>query len=334
MPERLAPPETPADRPAGVGLSATPSRRAEWWADRRVLEVGALGVVVVWAGNFIVVKSALDHLPPVGFTFSRYLLSSIALLVLLRWAEGEVRLPRQGALPILLLGGLGFGLYQILWTVGLQTVPAGDSALLIAATPVLTAVLAVAAGTDTLTPVRAAGVVLSFVGVAIVVGAGVGIELAGSPIGFALTLGASLCWAIYTALGARVLRRHSPLVLTTWATVSGTVVLAPIGIGQLVAPGAVRLTSPLDGAVIAASIAYSGILAAALANVIVFQGIRFLGPTRITTIQSLVPAFAVVLAAIVLAEPIRPGQVVGGAIIVVGVALTRLRPGRPATVRT
>ena len=35
----------------------------------------------------------------------------------------------------MILGGLGFGVYQILWTVGLQTIPAGDSALLIAATP-------------------------------------------------------------------------------------------------------------------------------------------------------------------------------------------------------
>ena len=42
----------------------------------------------------------------------------------------------------------------------------------------------------------------------IVIGAGVGIELSGSPIGFALTLGAAACWAFYTAFGARVLRRE------------------------------------------------------------------------------------------------------------------------------
>jgi drug/metabolite transporter (DMT)-like permease len=57
-----------------------------------------------------------------------------------------------------------------------------------------------------------------------------------------------------------------------------------------------------------------------------------LGPTRITTIQALVPAMAVVLAFLVLGEPIRLGQVVGGAIIVGGVALTRYVSRRPAAV--
>ena len=41
--------------------------------------------------------------------------------------------PPTGAWRIVALGSLGFGVYQILWTVGLQTIPAGDSALLIAA---------------------------------------------------------------------------------------------------------------------------------------------------------------------------------------------------------
>lgn len=284
--------------------------------------------MVVWAANFIVVKDAIGIMPPVGFTFLRYALAAGALLVILRWSEGSIRWPRPGGWRIVLLGGLGFGLYQILWTVGLLSIPAGDSALLIAATPVFTAVIAVLIGTDTLNPRKAVGVAMSFVGVALVVAAGVGIELSGSPMGFALTLGAALCWAIYTAFGAKVLRRHSPLVLTTWATLGGTLVLAPIGIAQLLAPGAVDVEAAGGPLPIILAIAYSGLLAAALANIVVFEGVRLLGPTRITTIQSLVPAMAVVLAFVILGEPIRAGQVVGGAIIVAGVALTRMASRR------
>ena len=76
------------------------------------------------------------------------------------------------------------------------------------------------------------------------------------------------------------------------------------------------------------AIAYSGLLAAALANIVVFEGVRLLGPTRITTIQALVPAMAVVLAYVFLDEPIRPAQVVGGAIIVVGGGRTPRGVGR------
>lgn len=286
--------------------------------------------MAVWAGNFIVVKDVLSVMPPVGFTFLRYVLASVGLLVLLRWAEGAIRLPQPGAWRILALGGLGFGVYQILWTVGLTTIGAGDSALLIAATPVFTAVIAVLIGADTLSPAKALGVALSFVGVALVIGSGVGLDLTGSPLGFALTLGAALCWATYTAFGAMVLRRVSPLVLTTWGTIGGTLVLAPIGLAQLAAPGALGPEQAAALPAILLSIAYSGLLAAAIANVIVFNGVRLLGPTRITTIQALVPAMAVVLAFLVLGEPIRLGQVIGGAIIVGGVALTRYVARRPA----
>ena len=52
-----------------------------------------------------------------------------------------------------------------------------------------------------------------------------------------------------------------------------------------------------------------------------------------TTVQALVPAMAVVFAFLLLGEPIYPGQVIGGAIIMLGVALTRRVSGRVRTVR-
>jgi drug/metabolite transporter (DMT)-like permease len=72
-----------------------------------------------------------------------------------------------------------------------------------------------------------------------------------------------------------------------------------------------------------AALAYSGLLASALGNVVVFWGIALLGPTRITNLQFLPPALAIVPAALFLQDPILPTQVVGGAIIVGGVLIWR-----------
>lgn len=303
---------------------------SRWTGDRRIAELSILVVMVCWAANFIVVKDVLTVLPPVAFTFLRYAVASLTLLLILRYSEGAIRFPRPETRRILIMGGCGFGLYQILWTVGLQSIPAGDSALLIAATPVFTAVIAVLVGADTLSPLKGLGVALSFVGVVLVIAAGVGIDFTGPPIGFAFTLGAAFCWGVYTSLGARVLRRRSPVVLTTWASIGGTLVLAPIAIGQLLAPGAVGQAQVDALPQIVFSVLYSGVLAAALANLVIFSGIRLLGPTRVTTLQSLVPALAVVLAFLFLGEAIRIGQVVGGAIIIGGVALTRWASRHPA----
>ena len=286
--------------------------------ERRLAEVGVLAVMVLWAMNFIVVKSAVAVLPPVGFTFLRFAIASTTLLLLLRWREGSVGLPRRDLVALLALGALGFGVYQSLWTTGLTTVAAGDSALIIASTPVLVAFLAVVARSDVLTPAKLLGGVISFAGVALVIGSGQGLSLGGSLVGEGITLLAAICWSIYTAFGAPFLRRHSPLRTTTWATVAGTVVLAPLAAIQLSTVDASRLTPGVLGAVL-----YSGFLAAGLSNVIVQNGVKLIGPTRTSAYQFLVPALAVVLAFLFLAEPIRPGQVLGGLVIVAGVLVTR-----------
>ena len=257
-------------------------------------------------------------LPPVGFTFLRFCIASATLLVLLRWREGTIALPRRDFLAICGLGAIGFGLYQILWTTGLTTVPAGDSALLIASTPVLVAILAVAARSDVLTPAKLLGGLVSFVGVALVIASGPGLTLGGSLVGEAITLLGAGCWSFYMAFGAPYLSRYSPLQTTAWATVAGTVVLAPIALSQLASSTSASLTPAVLGAVL-----YSGFLAAGVSNVVVQNGIRVVGPTRTAAYQFLVPALAVVLAALFLFEPIRVGQVVGGLVIVAGVLVTR-----------
>lgn len=282
--------------------------------------------MVFWAGNFIVVKAALNVLPPVGFTFLRYVIASVTLLILLRWREGSFRLPAGDLRNVVVLGVVGFGFYQILWTVALRAIPAGDSALLIATTPVMTALLAAAFGLDAPNPVKLIGAFVSFLGVAVVIAAGQGLDLLASLGGDLLTLAAALCWAIYTIAGARILRRHSPLVITAWAVVVGMIFIAPVGIGQLVSTPIIGF-----GPGVVLAVIYSGTMAAGFANVVVFHGVRLLGPTRVTSLQSLVPALAVVLAALFLQEPLRPVQIVGGIVILAGVALLRRGswPGRP-----
>jgi len=118
-----------------------------------------------------------------------------------------------------------------------------------------------------------------------------------------------------------MLRRVDPLQATAWAVLGGTLFLLPFGVWEMA-------TSPWPALSPAAvvGILYSGALAAGVANVLVFHAIRLVGPARVTVSQFLVPAGAVVLGAILLQEPVGPAQVIGGAVIVLGVWLTR-RPG-------
>ncbi|MFI5226991.1 MAG: DMT family transporter [Candidatus Limnocylindrales bacterium] len=285
--------------------------------ERRAAEAAVIGAMVIWAANFIVVKSTIPILTPVGYAFLRFTVAGLALLAICRWREGSVAIPRRDILPLAGLGVLGFGLYQMLWSTALSSTTVGNSALLIGATPVFTAIVAAALGTDTLSPIRATGVAVAFVGVA-VVAAGHGIGLEGAALGDVMTLGAAISWAIYVSLGATILRRHSPLRATVWTITFGALFLAPFGLVELTTVDYAQV-----GPAQVAGLLYSALLSSALGNVAVFWGVSILGPTRTTNFQFLPPALAIVFAAVFLGEPVLATQLVGGAIIVAGVLLAR-----------
>lgn len=307
---------------------SAPARPAVTSRARRLAELGVLAAVVAWSANFVVVKASIGVVGPLTFTGARYAVASLTLLAILRYRQGAIRPPAGQARALLGLGVLGFGVYQVAWTLGLTAISAGDSALIVAASPVLTALLAGAVGMDRLTPPKLAGALTAFAGVAVVIGAGHELALGSSLVGDGLTLAAAALWAVYTVGGTRILRQVDPLTATTWTVVAGTVVLVPLGIAEAVLQPPSRVTPQTVVAVL-----YSGALAAGIANVLVFNAIRFVGPTRASAMQFLVPAGAVALGALLLSEPVGVAQVVGGAVIVLGVWLTRRPSVVPKVVR-
>jgi drug/metabolite transporter (DMT)-like permease len=288
-----------------------------------------LVTVLIWAANFVVVKAAIGVVGPLTFTSMRYVVASLTLLALLRWQAGAIRWPGRDGPILIALGMIGFGAYQVFWTLGLTQITAGTSALLVAASPVFVALLAGAVGMDRITVPKAGGALLAFGGVALVVGAGQELALGASLVGDLLTLGAAAVWSIYTVGGARILRRIGPLEATAWTVVGGTIVLVPLGLAETVIAG----RPPELGPGIVVALLYSGALAAGIANVAVFNAIRYVGPTRVTVTQYLVPALAVVFGAVFLLEPVGLGQVAGGIVIVAGVWLTRRPTLLPYRVR-
>ncbi len=279
--------------------------------------------MVAWAANFVIVKDAIATAPPVGFAFVRFLLAGLVLLAILRWREGSAGIPRALVVPLAILGGLGYGVYQVLWASGLTVTTAGTSALLVATTPIWTVLVAVAIRTEAPHRARFAGAAVGLGGVALVVAAR-GLDLAATGLGDLLTLAAAVCWGSYLALSAPLLATLSPLRLTTWAILFGTVVMAIPGSVQLAGAGGAWVTPQTIVA-----IAYSGIVAGGLASVLIFRAIAVVGPSRVANLQLLVPALAVLFAALVLGEPVLVGQVLGGAVIVAGILIARRAPAGP-----
>ena len=287
--------------------------------ERRLAELGVLATVVIWSANFVVAKAAVEALGPLTFTSLRYVVATATLFLLVRWRLGPVRPPGRTALALI---GPGDARASAA-TSCCGARPDADHRRRLRPdrrrAPVLTVLLAGAVGMDRLTPPKLAG------------RAGrvrgrrrrgrpraTELSLGASLVGELLTLGAAVLWAVYTIAGTRMLRQVDPLQATAWAVLGGTLFLLPFGAHEIA-------TSPPPEVSPAAvlGILYSGAFAAAVANVLVFNAIRLVGPSRVTVSQFLVPAGAVVLGAVFLAEPVGIAQVAGGAVIVFGVWLTR-----------
>jgi drug/metabolite transporter (DMT)-like permease len=180
--------------------------------------------------------------------------------------------------------------------------------------------IAAAVGSDTLSPAKLIGAFIGFSGVVAVVGATHGFGFTGASAGDLMTLAATISWACYVAFGAPVLRRHSPLRMATWAIGFGCLGMLPIAAWQATSFDVSRIHAGTVGLWL-----FCALLAAAAANVVMFEAVKVLGPTRAMLFQFLVPAFAVAMAAVFLGEAIVVGQVAGGAVIVLGILVARSR---------
>jgi drug/metabolite transporter (DMT)-like permease len=289
-----------------------------------------LATVAIWSANFVVVKSAIGAFGPLAFTSLRYVIATATMFAIVRWRTGSIHLLPGVWWKLMLLGMLGFGCYQVAWTLGLTMISAGDSALIVSAAPVLTALLAGAIGMDRLTGPKLLGALIAFAGVALVVTSGQ-LSVGQSLLGDALTMAAAVVWAVYTVLAARMLRHVDPLQAIAWSVLGGTLFLLPFGLLEVATTPPAAVTAAAIIGVI-----YSGTLAAGTANVFVFHAITIVGPARASAAQFLVPFGAVLLGALFLAEPVGLAQLAGGAVIIAGVALTRRRtilPRRPGGAR-
>ena len=147
------------------------------------------------------------------------------------------------------------------------------------------------------------------------------VHIAGSPLGFALAVGAGAFWAAYIVLGHRVAadpltRPQDGLAL---AMAIGAVALAP----ALVVPAAPALASP---ALLAACLAV-GIASSVVPYGLEQVAMRRLPRARFALLLALLPATAAVIGAIVLGQVPAPLEAAGIALVVVAASLrTHVEP--------
>jgi len=100
-----------------------------------------LGTVVGWASAFVAARALVQIMSPGALACGRYMVASLVLAAPCLWGK-RLPLPQVRHLPRFFLMGLcGFGAYNLMFNLGLQTIPAGTTALALNGTVVLTGLL-------------------------------------------------------------------------------------------------------------------------------------------------------------------------------------------------
>lgn len=288
-------------------------------------EAALLSVVLIWGLNFIVMKLVLEVMHPHVMNMFRLMASGIVLVYVYWLTEGRSMSrclsPLRTHLGALFrLGIIGWVLYQVAFIVGLNYTTAENAALIMASPPLWTALLATAMGIERLSPAGWSGLMISLAGTITVVLFGSDALTFESDLllGNFIMLGAAMMWGAYTSLTKPLVTDLRPIAVTVLALLLVYPALVAIGIPYLDTVEWNRVTW-----LHWAAIFLSGSLSTGVAIAVWNTAVQKLGASHTAAFNNLVPFVAVIAGFLILDDPLFLAQLVGGILIIAGLAVMR-----------
>lgn len=304
-------------------MSAVP---APGGARRQMQAVQASLVVAmaIWGLNVAVVKQLTGSFDSTMLAALRMLVAVAALTGILLWKRCAFAVVSGRQLLALgVCGVLMVYLNQLFFAEGLMRSTATNGALIMALSPLVSALLASFMFKEKFSLQRLAGVALGFGGVAAVVLSHPGAGLSHAGTGDLLLVAGVVSFAIGGALVQRLARGLHPLVISWAVYVIGTCMLV---LQALVGGSRWSYATVFPGWWEWGLIVFSGVMATALSNLLWNRAIATIGVARTAVFLYWVPVFGVLFAALLLGERLTPWHLAGFAAVMAGTFLGTRQP--------
>jgi len=284
-------------------------------------DLGLLLIVLIWGVNFSVLKVLLRELDPLALNALRFPMAAVALWILVRRLDGSLKPDPQDLRRIITLGLLGNVAYQLCFIFGVDSTFAGNASLLLATTPVWTLFLSSVAGHERPGGWVVIGVAGTLIGIFMVITGSRDAGTLASPTtrGDLLILIASVLWAMYTVGGRKPVTRYGALRVTAWTLWVATPIIFLMGL-----PGLMRTDLTAITPEVWIGVTYAGLLGIGLAYLLWYRAVERIGNNRTAVYSNLVPVAALITAWIWLEEVPTTLQLIGAAVILVGLTLARV----------
>lgn len=259
----------------------------------------------------------LPYFSPEQVVLLRYLIACGFYLLL--FAGGFFPRPRwRDCGWMLLLGVLGITIYQLFFVSGIARTTAGGASMVVAANPVFASLLAYFFLREKLSALAWGGIAISFIGVGIITfasGTGVG----GEVLGYLMMVTAVFSISIYFVFQKPFFARYSPLAMTAYTSIGGTI---PLLFWLPQSLEAARF-APMSALV---SLVIMGIFSSGIGFLLWFYALAKLPAGKVTSFLFLQPVFVTIIAWFWLSEIPSTVTFIGGVVVLTGVGLI-LWPG-------
>jgi drug/metabolite transporter (DMT)-like permease len=289
-------------------LTATANARM---GPRDIVELVSLSML--WGGSFLFMRMGAAEFGPVVLSALRLIGASLLLMPLLLW-QGQWPALRQHWRPIFLVGVTNSALPFVCFAYAALSINAGLMAIFNAATPLFAAVIAWWWLKDQLTPVRVAGLVIGFVGVAGLAWEKASFKPGGSGWAVVACVVASMLYGFSANYTKRKLTGVPPLAVAAGSQLGASIflILPALWLWPAQAPSS-------NAWLMAAMLAFA---CTGLAYLMFFRLIANVGPSNAVTVTFLVPLFAVLWGRVFLGEVLTPAMGIGCLVILLGTGLT------------
>lgn len=278
-------------------------------------------LVFAWGLEYIFAKQALDIMEPLTLVFFKYLVGLAVAVVIKLKTEGK-GLFRKKDIPIFLFcalfGEIGYFYFEYS---AMGFLPVSLVTIVLAFVPALSIVIDKALFKKKTTKKMTAGIFLSVIGIALVIGVDYHILFQGRIIGYLLAFGAVVTWNLYNFLTASLHESYGSATLTFNQIVCSLLMVWPYALTHL--PAKESITAGVVGGVL-----YLGLLSTGVGFIIYVKSLNVLGPTVTAIFSNFLPITTTLFGWLILKETISVFQMAGGALVIFAGYLVIKEKGR------
>ncbi|ABO50054.1 protein of unknown function DUF6, transmembrane [Desulforamulus reducens MI-1] len=290
----------------------------------RYIHLLLLTVSFFWGTSFAAAKIGLQELHPLNLVILRFTIASVIFYVLLQIRK-ERAIEVKDIPTFIILGFMGITSYFYIQFTGLQYTNTIHSALIIATSPIMVAIIGAALKIEKISRAMSCGIALSFIGVSLVISEGnwAGIFQSTTIKGDLMLLSNAIVWAGFTLYGKKILLKYSPFVAMAYIHIFGTLLLLPLlAVPDLLGTHSLmKQLAELSWPTVSAAL-YLALFCSVYAYFVWYAGVEKIGAIRTSVFAYFNPLFATLTGVLLLNEKISFITIFGGCMVMAGVYIT------------